>query len=141
MKRLLVLAIVLLLVSTLTVTSVLAARDPFIGAWESIDIDESYQTLTIGGGPDNTYHVRYYDFGASVCNPPDTDGFLYTASARGLLAGTDGSIAGTISVYCMTHPPTFWGDATVTMDYDTSNDTIIGSDNVVWHRRKNSNSE
>jgi hypothetical protein len=136
MKRSFVLTFVVLLISALTVTSVLAARDPFIGAWESTDLDGSYQTLTIGGGPDNTYHVRYYDFGATVCGlDPDTNDFLYAASARGLLTGSDGSITGTISVYCMTHPPTFWGDAYITYYYDASNDTIIDSGSVVWNRR------
>jgi hypothetical protein len=135
MKRSLVLTIVVLLISALTVTSVLAARDPLIGAWESTDFDGSYQTLTIGGGPDNTYHVRYYDFGATVCGLDPKTNNLYAASARGLLTGSDGSITGTISVYCMTHPPTFWGDAYITYDYDASNDTIIDSGSVVWNRR------
>lgn len=135
MKRSLVLAIAVILISALTVTSVLAARDPFIGAWESTDLDGSYQTLTIGGGPDNTYQVRYYDFGASVCGLDPHTNDLYAASARGLLTGTDGSITGTISVYCMTRPPTFWGDAYITYVYDASTDTIIDTGNVVWSRR------
>jgi len=135
MKRSLVLTILVLLISALTATSVLAARDPFIGAWESTDLDGSYQTLTIGGGPDNTYHVRYYDFGASVCGLDPHTNDLYAASARGLLTGSDGSIAGTISVYCMTRPPTFWGDTYFAYYYDASNDTIVGSGGDVWNRR------
>ncbi len=135
MKRSLVLTIVVLLIFALTVTSVLATRDPLIGPWESIDLDGSYQTLTIGGGPNNTYHIRYYDFGATVCGLDPHTNDLYAASARGLLTGSDGSITGTISVYCMTRPPTFWGDAYITYDYDASNDTIIDSGSVVWNRR------
>ena len=134
MKRSLVLTIVVLLISTLTVTSVLAARDPLKGTWESTDLDGSYQTLTIGGGPDNTYHVRYYDFGATVCglNPQTND--LYAASARGVLTGSDGSITGVLHVYCMKHPPTFWDDVYITYDYDASTDTIFDGA-VFWNRK------
>jgi hypothetical protein len=134
MKRSLVLTIVVLLISALTVTSVLAARDPLIGAWESTDLDGSYQTLTIGGGSDNTYHVRYYDFGATVCglNPKNND--LYAASARGLLTGSDGSITGTLHVNCMTRPPTFWGDVYIAYVYDANTDTIF--DGAVFWTRK-----
>ena len=134
MKRSLVLISVVLLISATTVTSVLAARDPFIGAWESTDLDGSYQTLTIGGGPDNTYHVRYYDFGATVCGLDETGDFLYAASARGVLTGSDGSITGTLHVNCMTHPPTFWGDAYITYVYDADTDTIF--DGAVFWTRK-----
>ena len=136
MKRSLVLTIMVLLISALTVTSVLAARDPFIGSWESTDSDGSYQTLTIGGGPDNTYHVRYYDSAASVCGIDPKTNDLYAAYYRGLLTGSDGSIAGLIDVYCMTPPPTLiWGDAYITYTYDASNDTIIDSGGIVWNRR------
>ena len=136
MKRSLVLTIAVILISALTVTSVLAARDPFIGAWESPDIDGSYQTVTIGGGPDNTYHVRYYDFGATACGlDPETNDFLYAASARGVLTGSEGSLEGTLPVYCMTHPPTFLINAYITYDYDASADTITDSGGVVWYRR------
>ena len=135
MKRSLVLTFVVLLISALTVTSVLAARDPFIGTWESTDFDGSYQTLTIGGGSNDTYHVRYYDFGASVCGLDPHTNDLYAASARGLLTGSDGSIAGTISVYCMTRPPTYYSDAYVTYNYDAPTDTIIDSGGIVWNRR------
>lgn len=136
MKRSLVLTIAVLLISALTVTSVLAARDPLKGAWESTDLDGSYQTLTIGGGPDNTYHVRYYDFGATACGlDPETNDFLYAASATGFLIGLDGGLSGTIPVYCITHPPTFLADAYITYVYDASTDTIMDSGGVVWSRR------
>jgi hypothetical protein len=135
MKRSIFLTIVVLLLSVLTVTSVLAARDPLLGTWESTDLDGSYQTLTVGGGPGDTYHVRYYDFGASVCSTDPHTSDLYAASANGLLTGSDGNIAGAIAVTCMTRPPTFWGDAYITIDYDASTDTIIGADGVVWNRR------
>lgn len=136
MKRSLILTIVLLIISALTVTSVLAARYTLIGTWESTDLDGSYQTLTIGSGPDNTYHVRYYDFGASVCGlDPQTGDPLYAASASGLLTGSDRKIAGAIAVYCMTRLPTFLTDFDITYKYNASTDTIIDSGGVVWNRR------
>ena len=92
--------------------------------------------MTIGSGPDNTYHVRYHDSGATVCGSnPKTDE-LYAASASGILTGSDGTIAGEISVYCMTGPPTLLPYGVyVTYSYNEADDTIIGSDGVVWNRR------
>ena len=135
MNRSIKLTIVLLLLSTMTVTAVLAARDPYIGTWESTDWDGSYQTLTIGAGPDNTYHVRYYDFGASVCGTDPQTNEFYAASARGFLSPLDGNIEGTIAVTCLTRPPEFYNDADVTYGYDSSNDTLIGADGNTWDRR------
>ena len=133
MKRSLVLTIVVLLISTLTVTSVLAARDPLIGAWESTDLDGSYQILTIGGGPGNTYHVRYYDFGASVCGLDEAGDFLYAASATGFLTGSGGTLEGKLPVYCMEHPPKFYDNYDFTIVYVDG--TITSPDGVVWNRR------
>jgi hypothetical protein len=53
-------------------------KDPYIGAWESVDLDGSYQRLMIGGGPKmsippdplkppHPYHIVYFDHGATVC--------------------------------------------------------------------------
>ncbi len=62
-----------------------APPDPYVGAWESIDIDGSYQTLSIGLGaardpsgdpsgvppdpmrPLASHQVVYFDHGATVC--------------------------------------------------------------------------
>ena len=136
MKRLFVLAIALLLISALTFTSVLAARDPFLGAWVSTDVDGSFQTLTIGGGPDNTYMVRYYDFGASGCGlDPETNEILYTASAQGFLPSSGEILEGLMPVYCNTHPPTYINDLYFYFAYDASTDTITDFSGIVWNRR------
>ena len=127
----------LLLLSALTVTSVLAARDPFKGFWWSIDtFDGSYQTLHIGGGPGDTYNVRYYDYRASLCGlDPDTGDILYAASGRGRLTGSGNELTGTLTVYCRTHPPTFLLDVTGTYVYDASTDTFTDDWGAVWSRR------
>ena len=135
MKRLLVLSTVILLISTITFTSVLAAQDPFVGAWTSTDHDGSFQTLVIGNGPDDTYHVRYYDFGASSCGINPNTGELYTASYQGFLTGEDGSLMGEVPVYCITHPPKLLGSYYISYEYDDVTDTIIDSGGVEWTRR------
>lgn len=136
MKRFLILSAVIL-ISALTFSSAFAARDPFLGAWESTDLDGSYQTLVIAkGGPGNTYFVRYYDFGpTSICGVDPTNGKFYAASAQGLLTRSEGKLIGQFPVYCMTHPPTFWGDSYISYQYDPETDTLIDPAPVVWTRR------
>jgi len=56
-----------LLMAAVLVVGAAAAPDPFKGKWHSIDVDGSNQTLQVGGGPGGSYHVRYYDDGATVC--------------------------------------------------------------------------
>jgi hypothetical protein len=135
-NRFLVVAILVLLVSALMVTSVFAARDPFIDVWESIDIDGSYQVMRIGGGPGDNHRVFYYDFGASICDDPPFSGALeYAALARGWLTHTGNTLSGNLSVYCRTRPPTFWGDAAFDLVYDPSTDTFTDGLGIVWNRR------
>jgi len=135
--RFLVIVASLLLITALTVTSVLAARDPFKGFWESIDtVDGSYQTLHIGGGPGNTYNVRYYDYGATICGlDPDTGDILYAASARGRLTGSGNDLTGTMSAYCRTRPPEYLFDIIAHYIYDPSTDTFTDDWGVVWNRK------
>jgi hypothetical protein len=42
-------------------------KDPLIGAWESIDLDGSYQRLMIGGGPGDVHQLLYFDHYATAC--------------------------------------------------------------------------
>ena len=131
--RLFVVAVTLLMVSAVFVTNASAKKDPFVGHWKSTDIDGSYQTLTIGGGPGSSYHVRYYDYGATVCGlDPDTGEFLYAASAAGTLALSAGVLSGTMPVYCQTAPPSFFSSASFEYTYDSATDTLVDSFGVVW---------
>jgi len=126
----------LLLMLAVGVSVVFAAPDPFVGGWESTDQDGSYQVLTIGGGPGNSYHVRYYDFGATICGlDPVTGDFLHAASAQGVLTDSGSGPEGTLPVYCRTSPPTFWGNANFNYMYDSITDTLVDAHGIVWSRK------
>ena len=135
--RILAITLPLLLISAAVVSTAAAAPNPFIGAWESIDTDGSYQTLTIGGGPGDTHFARYYDFGATVCGlDPDTNEILYAASAMGFLTETGNDIHGSVQVYCQTAPPEplpYLSQLAFT--YQAETDTLIDIWGVVWSRR------
>lgn len=91
-----------LLMAAALVIGAAAAPDPFKGKWHSTDIDGSYQTLQIGGGPGSSYHVRYFDDGATVC----AEDMLTAASANGWLTVSEDTLSGVIQVYCLFSPPT-----------------------------------
>ena len=119
----------------------LAAPDPFVGAWESIDGDGSYQRLNIGG-TGNHYNVFYEDTGATLCGlEPETGEPLYAAQARG--AGTvNGNVLEALGlpVYCMAQPIFYVGfDADFYFSYDSSNDTLTDNGGIVWTRVASAN--
>ena len=131
--RFLFLAVASLMVTGTLVSSARAISDPFVGKWNSIDTDGSYQILTIGGGSGNSYHVRVYDFGASTCGiDPETGEILYTASIEGVLSLSNGILSGTLPLYCQTAPPTFDSDAFLQFTYDPATDTLVDNFGVVW---------
>jgi len=66
-------------VATTTSTNV---PNPFLGVWESTDIDGSHQTLTVEGQIDNLF-VQYIDFGAAVCGEFDDNGPTVKATIGG----------------------------------------------------------
>ena len=124
---------VAVLLTLVRVSTALAARDPLVGSWQSTDIDGSYQILTIGGGPGSSHYVRYYDFGATICDV--TPGALeFAASASGVLTGSGDELAGTLPVYCQYRPPEYWGDHYFQFTYDASTDTLSDG-SIVWYRR------
>jgi hypothetical protein len=95
--RLFIVTISILLITATFVVTAGARSDPFVGNWTSTDTDGSHQTLTIGGGSDDSYHVRYYDFGASTCGlDPTTGDILYAASAEGTLSLSGYMLYGTL---------------------------------------------
>ena len=122
-----------LMVTGTLVPSARAISDPFVGKWNSIDTDGSYQILTIGGCSGNSYPIRVYDFGASTCGlDPETCEILYAASLEGNFSLSDGILSGTLPLYCQTSPPTFDGDAFLQFTYDPATDTLIDNFGVVW---------
>ena len=119
-----------LLIAAVFATAALAAKDPFKGVWTSTDIDGSSQRLTVGGGPAGSYHVRFYDDGATVCDP----GLTLAASAKGSLTAAGNVLSGVLPVYCLASPPYSWGDTLFTYTYDASTDTLTDWLGVVWSR-------
>ena len=129
-------SIIAILILAFTTIGAFAAppSDPFIGRWESTDIDGSYQVMSIGGGP---HRISYHDFGATVCGlDPVTGDFLYGATARGsgMVSGNDYS--GTWDVWCLSKPTTLiLTGLAFQFTYDPSTDTLTDLLGVVWHRR------
>jgi hypothetical protein len=126
-----------LMMAAVLVVAAAAAPDPFKGTWYSVDpFDGSNQTLHVGGGPGSSYHVRYYDDGASVCALD----LSTAASASGFLTATGTSIgdqlSGDLPVYCLASPRTWYGDLTFTFTLD--GDTLVQQVQapyyvVTWH--------
>ena len=126
-----------LLVAGVLVMGAAAAPDAFLGKWYSVDLpDLSNQALTIGGGPGDTYFVRYRDFGASVCEAPVGGVWAYGASAKGFLTRTGDTLSGPLTVYCLKSPPEYYSHSTFT--FTLSGDTLVQTEpaepDVVWYR-------
>jgi len=127
-----------LLMAVVLVVGAAAAPDPFRGKWYSTDVDFSSQSLVMGGGPGGSYHVRYYDAGASVCGwTVGSSG--PAASAQGFLsltAAPDPTISGNLQVYCLTSPPTPYPAAgspsAFSFTYVPATDELIDGHGVVW---------
>lgn len=135
-KRILFIVASLLLVLAIGTSPALAAPDPLRGAWESTDVDGSYQVLNIGGGPGKSYHVRYYDYGASVCGvDPESGAILYSGSARGKMTRLGYVLSGTLPFYCRTSPPTFWGYVGFQFTYDPATDRLTDGWGNIWTRK------
>lgn len=113
-----------------------AARSPFVGAWESTDIDGSYQRLVIGGGPGDEHTLVYYDYGATVCGvDPTTGEILYPALVRGGGEATGDLLSGEWDVWCLGRPPTFYGTFGFHLSYDAATDTLTDAAGVIWTRK------
>ena len=115
-----------ILVAAVLVVGAAAAPDPFKGTWYATDIDGSNQTLRIGGGPGNSYHVRYYDDGATICGW--TSGASGpAASANGSLSALGNELSGNLPVYCLTSPRSQYDDDfPFVFTYDPGTDTMTG---------------
>ncbi len=136
-SRLILVSVSMLFVLALMVSPALAAPNPFIGAWYSTDTDLSYQTLTIGGGPGGSFHVRYFDYGASVCGPgPGGETPYFTADARGVLTEDGNDLHGALQVYCQYSPPMALPyQSQFAYTYDSNTDTLTDIWGVVWYRK------
>ena len=126
MKRSVTAGVVLALIAALSLAFAsygsAAPKDPFVGAWESIDLDGSHQRLSIGGN--EPYHLAYFDDYASVCG----DGHA-TAIGTGTVDGYD--LHADSLARCLKEHSTFGFESTLT--YDPATDTLF-SMGVTWTR-------
>jgi hypothetical protein len=107
------------------------AADPFLGAWESTDVDGSQQYLWILYNVGGAYLELYYDDGASACGEicqqgPPAAGVTAGHRLDGWELSSDGLI-----VYCLGEGGASWliGDAEwsddVAYTYDPASDELI----------------
>ena len=121
-----------LLMAVVLVVGAAAAPDPFRGKWYSTDLaDGSSQSLVIGGGPGGSYHVRYFDAGATVCGAAVDGVWPFAASAQGFLSASGPTLSGTLSVICMKSPPEVFGDHLFSYTYNADG-TLSDSDGATW---------
>lgn len=106
-----------------------APTSPFTGSWEATDGDGSHETLVVSTG--RRPSVVFQDFYASGCdnfsNLPATH---FTAAGKGAVDG------GTLWIeYTKSGCGTFllggYGDY---YDYNAGDDTLTGSDGIIWTR-------
>ncbi len=62
-----IVVIALLAIGTVSAFSYMKVKDPFLGAWESTDVDGSHQYLWVLYNVEGAYLGLYYDDGASAC--------------------------------------------------------------------------
>ena len=136
MKRLgigmLALALLALLVMAVGAASPAA---PFVGAWEAIDVDDSYMRLVISPGPKGAFQFNYKDFGASICGTDD-DGPLYPCTIIGELSMEEGLLVGEGPLICLAKPPVEHADSPfeVSYSYDAVSDTLADGWGITWQR-------
>ena len=131
MKRLALVLMAGLLAGLVVVPSVAAAGpSPFTGAWTSVDLDGSDQTLAVSGG--SVVRLQYTDFGAPfTCEGGQGEMFV------GTLTGTvDGDTLATAITTAHCGSKMFPDLEGLAFDfiYDEASDTLFGMD-VTWYRR------
>lgn len=124
----------LLVLSLALVSTAGAAPDPFIGVWTAVDLDGSNMQLMIGGGAGDSYHLFYYDDGASVCG---TSGGvpIYPANAKGTGTAVGDVLTGSLAVKCLDKPAYFYGNSPYTFAYSIGSDTLTDGYGIVWSRK------
>lgn len=111
-----------------------AAKSPFVGAWESTDIDGSHQQVNIGGNG-SKFHVVYQDKAASLCGvDPDTGEILYRAQFQAKASAVGDVLTTELATfYCMASPPFVLFEGSLEFTYDSGTDTLTNW--VVWTRK------
>jgi hypothetical protein len=103
-----IVVIAILAIGTVSAVSYMKVKDPFLGAWESIDVDGSHQYLWVLYNVDGAYLGIYYDDGASACGDlcmgaPPADGVSSGHRIEDWGLSTDGFTA-----YCLGEDGPSW---------------------------------
>lgn len=93
--------IAILAFGAVSAVSYMKVKDPFLGAWESTDVDGSHQYLWVLYNVEGAYLGIYYDDGASACGVlceqgPPAVGVSVGHRVEGMGLSTDG-----FSAYCL----------------------------------------
>jgi hypothetical protein len=129
MKRIGLAWVIALVALLLVALPVIAKSGPeFKGAWESIDVDGSFQQLTISGNSNNL-HIRYFDHMATVCGGDKAIG-------RGAANVEGDTISSLLEIWCL-NPRRFLADSSFNAVYDPITDTLIDEYGIVWNRMGN----
>lgn len=118
-----------------------AGSSGFTGAWDSIDVDGSYQQLFIGGGTAGV-RVQYLDHGATLCHRLGAPNGIATIHATGTVEGSTLTVS-FAAIRCgggivFDTPGGGW-----TFTHDSETDTLVvdfGPDEngqpilITWHR-------
>jgi len=134
--------IVLVVVAlTLVITSVALAgrKKGFDGAWESIDVDDSYQIMVIQTSDD---YYMYYDFGATICGLDGNGDPIHPCVLEGIPSVEGNVLSIEAKILCITNSPYYVPEDPPTgspavyefdFTYNRQRDTIEGM-NVTWNR-------
>ena len=125
----------LLVLSLALVSSAGAAPDPFIGVWTALDLDGSNLQLSIGGGAGNSYHLFYFDDGASVCGLDTGGDPLYPANAKGVGTATGDVLSVTFAVKCLAMPSYSYGESPYAFTYNSGTGTLTDGYGLIWTRK------
>jgi hypothetical protein len=113
----------------------------FNGAWESIDVDGSYQVMVI---QDSYPYYLYYDFGATACGLDLNGQPMYAASFNGspVIVGNALTVEG--KVLCASDNPYYFPEEdpitySFEFTYNKNKDTLYGGlpgFGATWYRIK-----
>ena len=109
----------------------------YIGSWETIDVDGSYETLDITRLPDGTFSVYMYDNGASVCGTDADSKPIYPAEVIGSgYLDADGTLVFAGTWHCLETSAPKSGSIGGPFIYDPGTDALVDwSGGIIWTRR------
>ena len=145
MRRIVFLLLTVSLIAVLSVAITTAKekdkpqQSPFVGAWESNDVDGSHQWMWIEADVGGVYAITYYDDSASGCGPLPVPDAPPTVGFGGGTIGdpnADDVLNSSLTFWCLYEQPRVppdWGEQDdLHIQYDQSTDNLILW--VTWYR-------